>query len=87
MNSMNDDKRHQPIVSVMDSSTPTPQPIIITRDGSLARIVVYEKENLTCEEINALLNVASCKKIDLDKHFERIGCEDKHIYTVYNVLI
>ena len=80
------EKKHS-MVSIQDSSVPTKTPIKITRDGDLARIVVYEKEDLTCDEINKLLNVVSCTKIDLDKHYERKECVDKHIYTVYNILI
>lgn len=77
----------QPIVSVLDSSYPTYDPIRITNDGSIAKIVVYEKENLTDDEIFCLLNVSYYVKMDIDKHYERRDGKDHHVYTVYNILI
>lgn len=80
------EKKHS-MVSVQDSSTPSKNPVKITRDGPYAKIVIYEKEDLTCEEIYQLLNVTRYTKIDVIKYFERKGCVDEHLYTVYNVLI
>lgn len=80
-------EKKRSIVSIQDTSMPSESPIRITRDGSFARIVVYEKEDLTCDEICQLLNIAKYTKADLDKHYERIDCEDRHVYTVYNILI
>jgi len=82
-----DPEKKRPMVSIQGSSMPSPNPIKITRDGSFARIVVYEKEDLTCDEICQLLNIVKYTKVDLDKHYERKDCVDKHIYTVYNILI
>lgn len=88
MNQTNDPlEKKRPMVSVQGSSMPSSNPIKITVDGSFARIVVYEKEDLTCNEICQLLNIVKYTKVDLDKHYERKDCIDKHIYTVYNVLI
>lgn len=88
MNQTNDNpEKKRPMVSIQGSSIPSPSPIKITRDGSFARIVIYEKEDLSCEEICQLLNIGKYTKVDLDKHYERKDCQDKHIYTVYNVLI
>lgn len=80
-------EKKQPIVSIQDSSMPSKDPIRITRDGPYAKIVVYEKEDLSCEEIYQLLNVTRCAKIDVIKYYEREGCVDNHLYTIYNVLI
>jgi hypothetical protein len=81
------DKKH-PIVSVLQSATPANKATKVTIDDSFARIVVYEKEDLTNEEIYALLNVRQCIKIDVDKHYVRSKeGEDKHSYTIYNILI
>jgi len=81
------EERKVSIVSVQESSVPSPKTTKVTIDNSYARIVVYEKEDLSNEEIYNLLNVAKCTKIDVDKHYEREGEDDKHCYTVYNILI
>ncbi len=82
----NEDKK-QSIVSVQESSKPTPKSIKVTIDDAYARIVVYEKEDLTNEEIHSILNINRSTKIDVDKHYERIAGVDEHKYTVYNILI
>lgn len=75
-------------VSVLQSNAPTAKATKVTIDDSFARIVVYEKEDLTNEEILLLLNIRKYMKIDIDKHYERTADgSDKHCYTVYNVLI
>ncbi len=82
----NEEKRHS-MVSVQESSIPSSKATKVTIDNSYARIVVYEKEDLTNDEIRNLLNINRYIKIDIDKHYERIGDTDKHCYTVYNILI
>ena len=75
------------IVSIQDSSSPEIKKTKVTIDGVLAKIVIFEKEDLTDLEICRLLNVASFTKAEVDKHFDRVNGEDKHRYTVYNILI
>ena len=76
------------MVVVSSSSTPdTSKKIKVTSDGVYAKIVVFEKENLTNSEIFKLLNVNSCMKIEVDKHYDRVDSKDVHRYTVYNILI
>lgn len=88
MNQLSEEtEKKRSMVSIQGTSVPSKNPIRITQDGSFARIVIYEKEDLTCDEICQLLNIAKYTKAELDKHYERINCEDKHIYTVYNILI
>jgi len=88
MNGESEKKHPQSIVSVQDSSNPsTKKATKVTIDGVFAKIVVFEKEDLTNEEICKLLNVASFTKADIDKHYERENGVDKHFYTVYNILI
>ncbi len=76
------------IVSVL-SSTPSDgtKKIKVTSDGVYAKIVVFEKEDLSNSEIYKLLNVNSCIKIEVDKHYDRVNSKDVHRYTVYNILI
>lgn len=72
----------------MQSNTPATKTTKVTIDDSFARIVVYEKEDLTNEEIFNLLNIRTYVKIDVDKHYERDQKGvDKHSYTIYNILI
>jgi len=89
MNGETEKNKHpQSIVSVQDSSNPTAKKATkVTIDGVFAKIVVFEKEDLTNDEICRLLNVASFTKLDIDKHYERENGVDKHFYTVYNILI
>lgn len=82
------EKKHAPIVSILDSSEPDKSKTTkVTIDGVYAKIVIFEKEDLTDLEISRLLNVASFKKADIDKHYEREDGADRHVYTVYNILI
>ena len=69
--------------TVVDSTKKTK----VTNDGVYAKIVVFEKEDLSDAEIHQLLNVNSCMKIEVDKHYDRINSVDIHQYTVYNILI
>lgn len=80
-------KYNQSIVSVMGSSEPDKKKTKVTIDGVFGKIVIFEKEDLTDLEICRLLNIVSFTKADVDKHFERENGVDKHIYTVYNILI
>lgn len=85
---MEEPEKKQPIISVLRSDTPEKKATKVTIDDSFARIVVYEKEDLTNDEIFLLLNIRKCIKIDIDKHYERTneGVET-HSYTIYNILI
>jgi len=81
-------ERKSPIIPVLESNIPTPKTTKITVDDSFARIVVYEKEDLTNEEIFELLNIRNFVKADVDKHYERKkDGKDTHSYTIYNILI
>lgn len=76
------------MVSVVSSTeADNSRKIKVTSDGVYAKIVVFEKENLTDSEIHKLLNVNSCMKIEVDKHYDRVNSKDVHRYTVYNILI
>lgn len=77
-----------PNVSVIHSDSPKSEnKITIINDGVLAKIVVFEKENLPDEEICKLLNIYRYTKMEVIKHFTRIDSVDRHHYTVYNILI
>lgn len=82
------EKKQHPVVSVLQSNSPANKATKVTVDDSMARIVVYEKESLTNDEIFKLLNVRNCIKIDVNKYYERSAeGVDHHQYTIYNILI
>lgn len=81
-------ERRSPIIPVLESTIPDAKTTRVTIDNSFARIVVYEKEDLTNEEIFELLNIRAFAKADVDKHYERdMDGNDTHSYTIYNLLI
>lgn len=69
------------------SSSKGQNKITVMNDGVLAKIVVFDKENLDDQEICRLLNIYKYTKMEVIKHFTRIESVDRHHYTVYNVLI
>lgn len=80
--------KKSPMIPVLQSSTPNSKTTKITIDDSFARIILYEKEDLSNEEIFDLLNIRTYIKMDIDKHYERTkDGVDQHSYTVYNILI
>ncbi|NDW10561.1 hypothetical protein D0T56_12965 [Dysgonomonas sp. 520] len=84
----NEKKRSQPIVSVLQSSAPsTANKMTVINDGVFAKIVLFEKEDLSDEEICKLLNIYRYTNIDITKHYTRKESKDVHHYTVYNILI
>lgn len=81
-------EKKQTIIPVLQSNTPNTKTTKVSVDDSFARIIVYEKEDLTNEEIFDLLNIRSYTKVDVDKHYirDKSGV-DIHSYTIYNILI
>ena len=76
------------IIPVLRSDIPASKATKVTIDDSFARIVLYEKEDLSNDEIFRLLNIRTFTKVDVDKHYERsVDGIDKHCYTIYNILI
>jgi len=81
-------ERKSPIIPVLESTIPNAKTTKVTVDDSFARIIVYEKEDLSNDEIFDLLNIRTYVKMDIDKHYVRNkDGMDKHSYTVYNILI
>jgi len=81
-------EKRSPIIPVLQSTIPNAKTTKVTVDDSFARIIVYEKEDLSNDEIFNLLNIRTYIKMDIDKHYVRSkDGVDQHSYTVYNILI
>ncbi|MBB4035530.1 hypothetical protein GGR21_001423 [Dysgonomonas hofstadii] len=81
-------ERKSPIIPVLESTIPNAKTTKVTVDDSFARIIVYEKEDLSNDEIFILLNIRTYTKMDIDKHYVRSKDGiDQHSYTIYNILI
>ena len=81
-------EKKSPIIPVLQSTIPNAKTTKVTIDDSFARIIVYEKEDLSNDEIFNLLNIRTYIKMDIDKHYVRSKDGiDQHSYTVYNILI